>query len=130
MVYAGQYDNYGSCNQLINILMNHEISSAQVFRVPKAYGVEFGIDEQAERSLAPVQQQEVVYSEIDGSMIQTIGGWKEIKLGRVFKSSGCVVGTEQERSMIIESQYMAYLGDKNPFCGAWMNYWMLMGAPK
>lgn len=49
-------------------------------------------------------------------MIQTIGGWKEIKLGRVFKSSGCVVGTEQERSMIIESQYMAYLGDKNPFC--------------
>ena len=53
-VYAGQYDNYGNCNQLINKLMDQEISSAQVFRVTNAYGVEFGIDEQAERSLAPV----------------------------------------------------------------------------
>ncbi|MGH2643031.1 MAG: hypothetical protein ACRDE2_03715 [Chitinophagaceae bacterium] len=115
MVYAGQYDNYGSCNQLISVLMGQEISSAQVFRVTNAYGVEFGIDEQAERSLTPVQQQEVVYAEIDGSMIQTREGWKEVKLGRVFKSSACVVGTEQERGMIMESQYMAYLGDKNPF---------------
>ncbi len=96
--------------------MDQEVSSAQVFRVTNAYGVELGIDEQAERSLAPIQQQEVVYGEIDGSMIQTVEGWKEVKLGRVFKSSGCVVGTEQERGMIIESQYMAHLGDKNPFC--------------
>jgi len=116
MVYAGQYDNYGSCNQLISKLMDQEISSAQVFRVTNAYGVELGIDEQAERSLAPIQQQEVIYGEMDGSMIQTLEGWKEVKLGRVFKSSGCVVGTEQERGMIISSQYMAYLGDKNPFC--------------
>lgn len=95
--------------------MGQEINSAQVFRVTNAYGVEFGIGEQAERSLPPVQQQEVVYAEIDGSMIQTREGWKEVKLGRVFKSSACVVGTEQERGMIMESQYMAYLGDKNPF---------------
>ncbi len=96
--------------------MDQEVSSAQVFRVTNAYGVELGIDEQAERSLAPIQQQEVVYGEIDGSMIQTVEGWKEVKLGRVFKSSGCVTSTEKERGMIIASQYMAYLGDKNPFC--------------
>ena len=82
MVYAGQYDNYGNCNQIMSKLIGQEISSAKVFRVTNAYGVEFGIGEQAERSLPPVQQQEVVYAEIDGSMIQTREGWKEVKLGR------------------------------------------------
>ncbi|SEO65428.1 UPF0236 family protein [Mucilaginibacter sp. OK283] len=116
MVYAGQYDNYGSCNQLISKLMGQEISSAQVFRVTNAYGAELGIDEQAERSLAPVGQDEVVYAEIDGSMILTREGWKEVKLGRVFKSSDCATTGEKDRGLILESQYMAHLGDKNPFC--------------
>lgn len=116
MVYAGQYDNYGSCNQLISKLMGQEISSAQVFRVTNAYGAELGIDEQAERSLPPAQQQEVVYAEIDGSMILSREGWKEVKLGRVFKSSDCASTGEKNRGLILESQYMAYLGDKGPFC--------------
>ena len=116
MVFAGQYDNYGSCNQLISGLMGQEISSAQVFRVTNAYGAELGIDEQAERSLAPLQQQEVVYAEMDGSMILSREGWKEVKLGRVFKSSDCAATGKENRGMIAQSQYMAYLGDKNPFC--------------
>ncbi len=96
--------------------MGQEISSAQVFRVTNAYGAELGIDEQSERSLAPVSQGEVVYAEIDGSMILTREGWKEVKLGRVFKSSDCATTGEKDRGLILESQYMAYLGDKNPFC--------------
>lgn len=116
MVYAGQYDNYGSCNQLISVLTGQEISSAQVFRVTNAYGGEFGIDEQVERSLSPVQKDEVIYAEIDGSMVLTREGWKEVKLGRVFKSSDCAAIGGKERGLILESQYMAYLGDKAPFC--------------
>jgi hypothetical protein len=116
MVYAGQYDNYGSCNQLISVLMGQEISSSQVFRVTNAYGAELGIDEQAERSLSPVGQDDVVYAEIDGSMILTREGWKEVKLGRVFKSSDCATTGEKDRGLILESQYMAYLGEKGPFC--------------
>lgn len=96
--------------------MGQEISSAQVFRVTNAYGVELGIDEQAERSLAPVGQDGVVYAEIDGSMILTREGWKEVKLGRVFKSSDCATTGENNRGLLLESQYMAYLGDKSPFC--------------
>jgi hypothetical protein len=115
MVFAGQYDNYGSCNQLISRLMGQQISSAQVFRVTNAYGAELGITEQSIRSLPPIQQDETVYAEIDGSMILTREGWKEVKLGRVFKSSDCVSG-EGSRGAIIESQYMAHLGDKRPFC--------------
>ena len=115
MVFAGQYDNYGSCNQLISGLMGQEISSAQVFRVTNAYGSELGITEQSERSLPPVQQDETVYAEIDGSMILTREGWKEVKLGRMFKSSDRATAGES-RGMILESQYVAYLGDKRPFC--------------
>ena len=96
--------------------MGQEISSTQVFRVTNAYGAELGIEEQAERSLPPPQQEEVVYAEMDGSMILSREGWKEVKLGRVFKSSDCATTGEETRGMIAESQYMAYLGDKNPFC--------------
>lgn len=96
--------------------MGQEISSAQVFRVTNAYGAELGIQEQAERSLAPASRQEVVYAEIDGSMILSREGWKEVKLGRVFKSSDCAATGEKDRGLILESQYMAYLGDKDPFC--------------
>jgi hypothetical protein len=116
MVFAGQYDNYGSCNQLISGLMGQEISSSQVFRVTNAYGAELGIAEQAERSLAPPQQNEVVYAEMDGSMILSREGWKEVKLGRVFKSSDCAPGGEGHRGIITESQYMGYFGEKGPFC--------------
>jgi hypothetical protein len=116
MVFAGQYENYGSCNQMIGVLTGQQISSTQVFRVTNAYGSELGIAEQAKRSLPPVKQQETVYAEIDGSMILTKEGWKEVKLGRVFKSSDCFVGGEENRGAILASQYMAYLGDKDPFC--------------
>lgn len=99
MVFAGQYDNYGSCNELISGLMGQEISSSQVFRVTNAYGAELGLAEQAERSLAPPQQKEVVYAEMDGSMILSREGWKEVKLGRVFKSSDCAPGGRKPRSV-------------------------------
>ncbi|WP_339698429.1 hypothetical protein [Algoriphagus aquimarinus] len=87
-----------------------------MFRVTNAYGSELGIAEQSNRSLAPVQQKEVVYAEMDGNMILTRAGWKEVKLGRVFKSSDCASGGEQNRGMITASQYMAHLGSKDPFC--------------
>lgn len=116
MVYAGQYDNYGSCNQLISVMMGQQVGSAQVFRVTNAYGSELGMEEQSQRTLGPVQEEEVVYAEIDSSMILTRDGWKEVKLGRVFKSSDCACTGEGERGTIMASQYMAHLGDKGPFC--------------
>ena len=96
--------------------MGQQISSAHVFRVTNAYGSELGIAEQAMRSLAPVQQKEVIYAEMDGSMIQTRAGWKEVKLGRVFKSTDCAPGVEKDRGVITSSQYIAHLGGKDPFC--------------
>ena len=96
--------------------MGLEVSSAQVYRVTNAYGSGLDMSDQAERSLGPLQQQEVLYAEADGSMILTRQGWKEVKLGRVFKSSDCVSGEDGVRGEVLSSQYIAHLGAKGPFC--------------
>jgi len=116
MSYAGQYDNYGSCNQLIDKFMDLEVSSAQVYRVTNAYGSGLDMGDQSERSLPPLQEGEVIYAEADGSMILTRDGWKEVKLGRVFKSSDCLPGEDGVRGEVLSSQYIAHLGSKGPFC--------------
>lgn len=116
MSYAGQYDNYGSCNRLIECFMGLEVSSAQVYRVTNVYGAELDMADQSERSLPPLQRQEVLYAEADGSMVLTRDGWKEVKLGRVFKSSDCVTGQDGTRGEVLSSQYIAHLGNKGAFC--------------
>lgn len=116
MAYAGQFDNYGDCNQLILHLTGQKVGSTQVFRVTNAYGSELGMSDQSERSLPPVQKEEVVYAQNDGSMILTRDGWKEVKLGRVFKSSDCLPSDGKQRGALLCSQYIAHLGSKGPFC--------------
>ncbi len=117
MVFAGQYDNYGSCNKLIETFLNRQISTSQVLRVTNAYGKEFGLEDQSKRTLAPPVKREAVYAMVDGSMILSRGGWKETKLGRVFKSGDCIKDGSDKGS-ILQSQYVAHLGGNKPFCRA------------
>ncbi|HEY4194628.1 MAG TPA: hypothetical protein VGM63_03775 [Mucilaginibacter sp.] len=117
MVFAGQYDNYGNSNVVIERLLDQQISSAQVHRLVQAYGCCFGMDIQAERCMPEAITEEVVYAQVDGGMVLTRDqGWKETKLGRVFKSKDCLKGDESCRGYIHQSQYVAYLGEKQTFC--------------
>ncbi len=92
MVFAGQHDNYGNANEIIGVMLNQQVSAMQVHRVTQAYGKEFPISGQAARSLSPPVAAEVVYAEVDGGMILTRekDNWREVKVGRVFKSKDCV----------------------------------------
>jgi hypothetical protein len=117
MVFAGQYDNYGSCNKLIEVFLNKQVSSTQVLRVTNAYGQEFDLEDQSKRTLPPPVKQETVYAMVDGSMILTRKGWKETKLGRVFKSNDCIKDGS-DRGSILQSQYIAHLGGNKLFCRA------------
>jgi len=57
-----------------------------------------------------------VYSMVDGSMIFTReGGWKEVKLGRVFEQSDHLTIDSKHRNWIRNSQYVAHLGDLRGF---------------
>lgn len=115
MVYAGQMDSYGNCNEVIKKFIDIEVSPAQVYRVADLYGSEVGKGLNEESILEPVRKDEVLYAQADGSMILTREkGWGEVKLGRVFKSSNCIHADEKP-GWISNSQYIAHYGGHKKF---------------
>ncbi|MGH7240135.1 MAG: UPF0236 family transposase-like protein, partial [Candidatus Saccharimonadales bacterium] len=87
-----------------------------VYRVTDSYGAEIGrTTDDSERILVPLQAEEKMYIETDGSMIFTREeGWKEVKVGRIFKSGDCI-RNDGKPGCITHSQYMAHLGDCKAF---------------
>ena len=117
MVYTGQMDCYGRCNELIKKFLDVEVCEAQVYRVTDTYGEELGKTPPVERTLPPVAENETLYVEADGMMLLTReDGWKEVKVGRVFKSGDCVK-TDNKPDWIRHSQYLAHLGNHHSFIG-------------
>jgi len=56
-----------------------------------------------------------IYIEADGSMLLIRGeGWKEIKLGMVFKDNK-ILNRDKDRHMIVEKEYVASLGGAEEF---------------
>jgi len=116
MVYAGTLDCYGKCDEIIEKFLSVQVNAAQVYRVTDTYGQQIGETmEIRERTLPPVAREEVLYVEADGSMIFTRDdGWKEVKVGRLFKSGDCM-NPNEESNWIRHSQYIAQLGDSKLF---------------
>ena len=122
MVYAGQTDCYSQCNEILGMFLNTEVSVTQVQRVLGTYG---GLLEEQRINPDPQQQcskpmevkaGEVVYAEVDGSMILTRErGWSEVKVGRIFRERDCLQ-TGVEHGWIRQSRYEAYLGGHRQFC--------------
>ena len=68
-----------------------------------------------EATLSAVKEKEILYAEVDGSMILTKEEWWiEVKVGRIFKSNDCV-HAEGKPGWISSSQYTAYLGSHKIF---------------
>jgi len=115
MVYAGQLDSYENCNEVIKKFTNIEVSITQVYRVTDLYGKEVGKTVNKERTLTPLKKDEVLYTQADGSMLLTREqGWKEVKVGRFFKSSDCI-HADGKAGWISNSQYVAHLGNNKDF---------------
>lgn len=110
MVYSGTLDTYESCHEVINKFIQIEVSATQVHRVTTLYGEEVGKTINDEVILTPSKKEEVMYAMADGSMIFTREeGWKEAKVGRIFKSSDCIHAGDKP-GWISNSQYVAHLG--------------------
>ena len=109
-------DCYEKCNEKIDKFISVKVSPAQVYRVTDIYGEQIGkITNPAERTLTPVRKEETLYVEADGSMIFTRDDdWKEVKVGRIFKSGDCI-RIDEKPSQISHSQYIAHLGDSKTF---------------
>jgi hypothetical protein len=115
MVYSAQTDSYENCNEALEKYTNIEVSAAQVWRVANAYGEEAGKTVCGEVTLTPCKKDEVIYAMADGSMLFTReDGWKEVKVGRIFKSGDCI-RVKGKAGMISHSQYLAYLDGHKKF---------------
>jgi Uncharacterised protein family (UPF0236) len=115
MVYAGQMDCYENCSEVLYKLSGVRVGATQIYRLTDLYGKGVEGCVNAERTLTPLKQGEVLYGEVDGSMILTReDGWKEVKVGRLFKSSDCIhAGSKQ--GWISNSQYVAQLRNSKDF---------------
>jgi Uncharacterised protein family (UPF0236) len=115
MVYAGQLDCYERCNEVIREFTDVEVSTTQIYRLTDKYGTQIEAEVSKETILPPLKQQEALYVQADGSMLQTREeGYKEVKVGRIFKSSDCM-HSGQKTGWIKTSQYVAHLGNSKEF---------------
>jgi hypothetical protein len=117
MVYAGQLQCYAHCQEVIEKFLSVQVSSSQVYRLTDLYGKEL---EEAvdftQRTQPPLQAKEKLYIEADASMLLTRqqGGWKEVKVGRLFKSSDCL-HPQGKQGVITHSQYLTQMGSYKRF---------------
>jgi len=115
MVYAGQLDCYERCNEVIREFTDVEVSTTQIYRLTDKYGTELEKEVSKQTVLPPLKQQEALYVQADGSMLLTREeGYKEVKVGRIFKSSDCM-HSGQKAGWIKTSQYVAHLGSSKEF---------------
>jgi hypothetical protein len=115
MVYVGQMDCYENCSEVLEKLSGVQVGATQIYRLTDLYGK--GVEDivNAERTLTPLKQNEVLYAQADGSMVLTREeGWKEVKVGRIFKSSDCI-HADSKQGWISNSQYVAHLGSSKDF---------------
>ena len=117
MVYVGHLDCYQKSNEILEKLVSVKVSASQIYRVTDTYGAQIGATtDPQERTLTPLREQEVLYVEADGGMILTRKDeWKEVKVGRLFKSGDCIHAGEKP-GYISHSQYKAHLGNSKTFC--------------
>lgn len=116
-VYAGHIDVYQRGAELIEKFLGVGSSAATIYRVTNHYGA--AIEPLLYQPSAPVRvaDEEVVYAEIDGSMIFTDQQWREVKLGRVFASDAIEEPASTDRGQSIgKSEYTAHLGTSREFC--------------
>ena len=112
ITYAGQMECYGSCEEILEQFTTVKVSPSQVYRVTNYVSESLKAeDHKAERTLSPLSKDDLLYVELDGSMICTRNkeSWKEIKLGRLFKGSDCL-NPHSESSYLIDSQYVGHFG--------------------
>lgn len=115
MIYVGQVSCYEKCPEILEKTMGVAVGHSQIQRIADIYGAEVGKDISATRTLPPLDSGEALYVEVDGSMIFTRDeDWKEVKVGRIFKSSDCI-DPNGKQSWIRHSQYLAYLSNSRFF---------------
>ena len=116
MVYVGHLDVYARGPELIGKFLRVETNTAQIYRVTNYHAQRLSpVLYQVSEALV-VGAEEVIYAEIDGSMIFTDAQWREVKLGWVFASGAREAASSGDRGGRIDhSEYTGDLGSVEEF---------------
>ncbi len=117
LVYIGQLDCYERGGEIAEYLLGIKTNDTAIYRLTDQVGLqceELVKDVDFRKSIS-LKRDEKMYVQCDGSMLLTReDGWKEVKLGRVFKSSA-IHSERADRQWIRSSEYVAHLGLHSEF---------------
>jgi len=119
--YVGQKDVYEEASSCLQELLGIEVSHTQIERVCECYGKLLELEDSESEVCDPidVEENELLYAMADGSMLLTREeGWKEIKLGRLFKADSHIE-VSKKRCRIKQSVYTAHFGGYKQFVAKW-----------
>ena len=117
LVYLGQLDCYERASDMASFLLNIETNDTAIYRLTDSIGsmCEDFVEDHDFRKAVDIEDDELLYVQCDGSMLLTREqGWKEVKLGRVFKSSN-ILPQNTNKQWIRESQYVGHYGSHKEF---------------
>jgi hypothetical protein len=117
--FVGQSECYDNSSEILKKTMQLVIDDNKIYRVCKSMGEEcekWLEEERKEDQISlGISNNEVVYAHCDGSMLLTRkDGWKEAKVGRVYKSSD-IVEISKDRGFIGKSWYTYLIGGHEEF---------------
>lgn len=122
MCFVGQQMVFEDAESMLKALKGLKINAKQIERVCHHYG---GLIEEQDEDMLETQvyhsyeQQEsnqLHYAMVDGAMYLTREEkWKEAKIGRVFKANDNFEISDNKRSIITNSMYIAHLGTHKEF---------------
>lgn len=129
MCYVGQQMVFKDASEMLSKLRGIDINSMQIERICHHYGSILEeentqlIETQVSQTYPKEERDKLHYAMVDGAMYLTReDGWKEAKLGRIFKAEENVEISHQ-RNMITNSTYVAHLGNHHEFFPK-MEYYM------
>ena len=106
---------YSKCSELVKKFTDIEVSSTQIYRVTDFYGQALSEKISENNYPKPIEKEEILYAQIDGSMVLTREEkWKEVKVGRLFTSKNCL-NPNSKNQVLQNSQYQAWLGSSTDF---------------
>lgn len=117
LVYIGQLDCYERGSEIAELLLNITTNDTAIYRITDKIGEQCNSLTEEENFREPItlSEDEYLYVQSDGSMLMTREeSWKEVKLGRVFKSTA-IYNESQDRNWIKSSDYVGHLGSHHEF---------------
>ena len=118
LVFLGQLEVYQQAGELAYSLLGLPGLTSQIYRLSTHYGAAIAdaLDQAAELPGGAPAPAAVVYAQADGAMLLTDGGYKEVKLGRIFPASALQASPVAERGGELEaSVFVSHLGTAADF---------------